>query len=83
MPMHVQVCGWQKTSSLLRPFADFQTRCCKHVSETRVFPFLGIFETVKIEMPYLQITVIAYEFITLNDSISWAFHTPLETQCLQ
>ena len=51
-PLHVKVGRGQKTSSLLGPFADFQTGCGKHVSQTRVFPFLGVFETVKIKMPH-------------------------------
>ena len=54
MPLQVKVCDRQKTGGFFGPFAHFQTGLRKHVSEACVFPFLRVFEAVKIKMPHLQ-----------------------------
>ena len=54
MPLQVKVCDRQKTGGFFGPFAHFQTGFRKHVSEACVFPFLRVFEAVKIKMPHLQ-----------------------------
>ena len=78
----VQIGLRQKTGGFVRPFANLQTGCSKYVSEARVFPFLRVFEAVKIKMPDGQMPTIPQDFIRLDHRIGRAFDAPADAQGL-
>ena len=78
----LKVCEGQHALRLLWPFCDFQAGAGKQIAKTSFFKFLGIVETVKIEMPNGQGRLAAGEnpLMRFNHGISWTFDAALDTQ---
>jgi len=73
---NMQVSCRQHTRSLLGPLDQFETGTGKDVPKTRLFPFLGIIEPVKVKMPDGQIAC----FMRFDHCIGRAFDPALHTQ---
>ena len=68
---------WQLPGDLVWPLHELETRSSKDVPKTRVFPFLRVIETVKIEMPNGPGCIACAGLMWLNHRIGGALDATL------
>jgi epoxyqueuosine reductase len=74
-----QISARQEARGFFWPFGQFEARAGKDVAKAGVFPFAGIAETVKVEMPDMEVR----QFIGLHHGVGGAFDAAGHTQGTQ
>ena len=70
---HHPIRGGQLPGHFVGPLYEFEARSCKDVPKSRVFPFLRVVETVKVEMPDGPDRVACARLVRLDHGIGRAF----------
>ncbi len=77
--VHIKIGNGDGARRIFWPFGQFEPRCCKQLAKTRIFPFAGIGEAVKIEVPDRQVAGL----VGFDHGVGWAFDAALHAQCAQ